>query len=403
MIPQEKKVIEFLEDRKLFILLIIVTIMGLAIRASLFNFQSNDYINYLSPWYTEIRKLGGFTALRKQVGNYGITYQFLIAMFTYLPGKGLYWYKGLSVFFDFVLAYTGGQLAKSISKKHKNYTFIFTYSILLIVPITFFDSSLWGQCDSIYTSFILISLLELSRRKNILSFVFLGIAMAFKFQTIFILPLFFLVYFIRKDFSIIYFLISLFSFYICCLPGIVMGRGLLAPIKIYLSQTANQPGLNFAYPNFVALFAKAAGKNWEWYHMLHLSMIFLTFTILCIGLVYIISKRPHIDSYDILVFSIWTVWTFVMFMPDMHDRYGYLAEILLVILSIIRQRYVLVTTVAIVNSILMYSVFLFNLSVDWTIVSYIAILNYMIFTLLVFNEDIFNNGIHKILRNSIEK
>lgn len=191
MIPQEKKIIDFLESRKMFILVILVTIMGLTIRISLFNFQSNDYINFLHPWYIEIQNLGGFGALKKQVGNYGITYQFLIAMFTYLPGKGLYWYKGLSVFFDFILAYVGGELAKRISINNKDYVFTFTYSLLLVVPITFFDSSLWGQCDSIYTSFILLSLLELSKKNNISSFVFLGIAMAFKFQTIFILPLFF--------------------------------------------------------------------------------------------------------------------------------------------------------------------------------------------------------------------
>lgn len=397
MTSKEKKTIEFLEKRKLAILFVAVTLLGFAIRISLFNFRSNDFIQFLGPWYKEIKNLGGLSALRRQVGNYGITYQFLIALFTYLPGKSLYWYKCLSILFDFILAFVGGLLAKRISQKGGSFVFTFTYSILLIVPITFFDSSLWGQCDSIYTSFVLLALLQLIKRKNISSFIFLGIAMAFKFQTIFILPLFFIVYLVRKDFSIFYFLISFLSFYVCCLPGIIMGRGLLAPIKIYLSQTANQPGLNFAYPNFVALFAKAAGKNWPWYYMLHMSMIFLTFTILCIGLVYILARKSNINNYDILVFSIWTVWTFVMFMPDMHDRYGYLAEILLIILSVISQRYVLVTTVTIVNSILMYSVFLFGLSVDWTVISYIAILNYMIFTILIFNERKINKGIYNFL------
>lgn len=399
MISKERKIIDSLENRKLVILFVLVTILGLAIRISLFNFRSNDFINFLNPWYIEIKKLGGLNALRRQVGNYGITYQFLIALFTYLPGKSLYWYKGLSVFFDFVLALSGGLLAQRVSKKSRNSIFIFTYSMLLILPTIFFNSSLWGQCDSIYTSFIILSLLQLSRRKNISSFIFLGIAMAFKFQTIFILPLFFLVYLLRKDFSISYFLISLFSFYVCCLPGIIMGRGLLAPIKIYLSQTANQPGLSFGYPNFIALFAKAAGKNFAWYQMLHRSAILLTFTILCIGLVYILSQKTNIKSYDILIYAAWTTWTFVMFMPDMHDRYGYLAEIFLIILSIIRTRYALNATVSIINSILMYSVFLFGLSVDWTVVSYIEILNYFIFTLLVFNEKTIDNCFRKLLGN----
>lgn len=398
MFYSEKKIIDYLLSKKFSALFVIISLTGLLIRLYLINFKSVDYTVCLEPWYQQIKSLGGIHALSHQVGNYGITYQFLIALFTYLPGKSLYWYKGLSIFFDFVLALSAGKLAVLLSdRKSKKIVFIFTYTIFLLVPTIFFNSSLWGQCDSIYVSFIVLSLLQLFQRKNISSFILLGIAFAFKFQTIFVIPFYLLVYLIRKDFSILYFLISFVSFYICCLPGIIMGRGLLAPIKIYLSQTANQPGLNFNYPNVTGLIAKDAGKQFSNYLMLHNAFIFLTFSVLCIGLVWMLYQNRK-DNYNLLKYVIWIVWTFVMFMPDMHDRYGYLVEVLLLILTIIDTKYLLNIAILIINSLITYSVFLFGMNDNLIVLSYVSIINYLIFTFLVFSNDIFNNKLERILK-----
>ena len=42
---------------------------------------------------------------------------------------------------------------------------ILTYGLILVIPPVLVNSSMWGQCDSIYTTFILISLYYLLDKK----------------------------------------------------------------------------------------------------------------------------------------------------------------------------------------------------------------------------------------------
>ena len=114
MLKWEKKIIVFLELHKELLFFLAVTLLGVLIRISGRNFVSGDLSYYLIPWYNEIKENGGFAALQNQVGNYGIPYQFLIAVMTYIPIKEIYLFKTLSCIFDFLLAFRGSQLVCSL-------------------------------------------------------------------------------------------------------------------------------------------------------------------------------------------------------------------------------------------------------------------------------------------------
>ena len=62
----------------------IITLVALFMRFMSRDILSFDMTIYLLPWFEHIKSTGGLTALNQQVGDYGLLYQTIIALFTYL-------------------------------------------------------------------------------------------------------------------------------------------------------------------------------------------------------------------------------------------------------------------------------------------------------------------------------
>lgn len=87
---------------------------------------------------------------------------------------------------------------------------------------------------------------------------------------------------------------------------------------------------------------------------------------------------------QIVVYGLWIIWTCVMFLPSMHDRYGYLVDILLVLLSFKYPILWINTTFSILESWLVYVSGLFGIDINIQLLSFTAVLNYTYFTMVVF-------------------
>lgn len=109
----ENKIQNYISDNKEKITLGLIVILSLVWRYAGRNFLSEDMEGWLLPWYQEIKESGGVLSLSRQVGNYGLLYQTLIALMTYVDIEPIYLYKMLSVVFDFFLAYIVLQYLKS--------------------------------------------------------------------------------------------------------------------------------------------------------------------------------------------------------------------------------------------------------------------------------------------------
>ncbi|WP_283586680.1 hypothetical protein [Limosilactobacillus vaginalis] len=329
--------------------------------------------------------MGGVNALKIQVGNYNILYQFIISLLTYIPIKDIYLYKFLSVIFDYVLAISSGFIVFNLSNSDNGKKlFIFTYALILLLPTTVLNSALWAQCDSIYASFIVLALLLLIKKRYKTSFVFMGIALSFKLQAIFVFPLFLLMWLINKRIYLLHFLLTIFTFWISGLPAYIFGRSLLTPFKIYLTQTSTYKSLFMNYFNFSGLFQVSIG-NRPYYVFLSKEFILSAFMILIVGYLYLIINS-NFTSNVIIGTSIWTIYTCIMFLPAIHERYSYIVDILLVILSVIYKRYILVAIPEILDSLLGYNSFLFSNIVNVIGLSYISVIVYMMFTLMILND-----------------
>lgn len=266
-----------------------------------------------------------------------------------------------------------------LSKKKDFFVFSVAYSIILFLPTVLFDSSYWGQCDSIYTTFVILTLLFMFDERYMLSFIMLGIAFSFKFQAIFIVPFIVCYYICKKQFSILYFFVSVAVFWISGIPAYLNGRSLLTPFKIYSSQTGTYQSMSLNIPNFWNLI----GGD---YKSLHTFAIVLTIALCGIGLYFAMSDKLKLENeLSYASTATWFVWTCLLFLPAMHERYTYLLDILLVVLVFLDKKYLKYAVISVMLNIMTYCHFLFGTPftlIQWCSIAYIISWAHFTYTLI---------------------
>lgn len=321
------------------LLYIIVTLIAILIRCYFIKFKSNDYTNALSLWFNHIKKNGGLFAMKKYKGDYEPLYNTILALLTYIPVNSLITIKTVSIIGDFVLAFASARLVGIIlnnANKNKNYinkAKLITYSIILLLPNVVINSSKWGQCDSIYTSFIILSLGDLFSKKYKRMFVFLGIAFAFKLQTIFILPLFITIYFCKKEFPWYNFLIIPIMLIICSIPAMCFGMPFSKIFTCFNTQVSEYNDV--LQCNFPNIYQFIFVKKTEQINIITKLGILCTLLLDFIIFIFTIKHKENLNDENILFLGIIYIIVETYFLPRMHDRYLYVGEILSVIYTII--------------------------------------------------------------------
>lgn len=379
----EKPFLFFLDKYKYSLSFLFITFLSIIIRYFGLSFRSIDMNAFLLPWYDQIKSMGAIKSFGTQVGDYNFLYQMYIVLITKINVSAVFGYKILSILFDYGLAIIIGFLSIFLfDTKNKNIIFMAGYSFTLFLPTVILNSAYWGQADSIYSFFAILSLLFLLRNKYLFSFISLGIAFGFKLQTVFILPVFLLVYLIRKNFSIFYFLLIPVTMYFIYIPSFIFGRSILSPISVYMNQVSEYKLLSSGI-NLWGIFGNGD------YHNLHLFAIILTLSILTMCLSYVwITYENEIDSEFILKLTVWCIWTCIMFLPSMHERYGFISELLMVPLLIKDRRMFLPFILMLIPVLSGYSVFLFHTVIsNTTYISMVYLLGYLSFSYVIFIKD----------------
>ena len=390
MTKPEKIFFDFIRKHIVLIMAIVITGFGILIRVFGINFESDDYQSFLSIWWNKI-EFGGIEGLGQQVGNYNIPYQIIIYLLTLLPIGPLVSYKLVSIVFDVVLAISAGLLVYSLGNKSK-FKAVLTYALTFCSLTVIFNSSFWAQCDSIYVSFILLAIYFLLKDKSIPSFIMLGIAFAFKLQTIFIIPVFLFYYIATRKISILHFFIIPIADIIMCVPALIFGRNSLDLITIYLEQTDYGKLIQMNCPNIYAFMCD--GKDETYYYLFKNMSIVLTMIILGIALCMIIYKKVDLTNTNkFLLTSIWSVFTCIMFLSSMHERYTYLLDILLIVFVMITAKHYWVAVACNLISLSGYCFYLFNshkvLDLKVIAVIYLAVYAYVTY---VFVKDVVLNN-----------
>lgn len=358
MFKVEKRILDFCKKHYLLLFGIIITILALGIRICMLDYQSYDYVNFLSEWFDYLKEHGGLHALRSYPGDYNAPYVTIMALLTYIPIKKIILIKSVSILFDFALALSSSYFVYKLVKKNKQFYSVLTYAVLLFLPNMLMNSALWWQCDSLYTTFVLWSLIFLLDKKYIWSFVMLGVAFAFKLQFVFILPLYIIYYVMEEKFSILHFFLIPFVNFVMCIPCMIFGKPIRDCFLIYFNQTATyKDSLVLNFPNIYNFISKS--KNVSLFYSIG---EVVTIVVLALLLLYFIKNKIKFNSEKILLLGIYSIVITTFLLPGMHERYLFVGEILSVLYFIIYRRNLLLAVFINFVALITYSNFLNSLS-----------------------------------------
>ncbi|MBQ1486109.1 MAG: hypothetical protein IIZ44_06585, partial [Muribaculaceae bacterium] len=257
----ENKCIDAIDRHRHVLLLALLFVVGVAIRWAGRYFVSEDMTYCLIPWFEKIQAAGGLPALAGQVGDYGLLYQSLISLMTYLPLPAVVQYKLLSSLFDIPLALVAAAIYRDVRMESLSgasaadavcrvrlQSWLVAAAVWLL-PTVMLNSSYWGQCDSLYATCCLATLYLLRRNSFVGAFVMLGLAFACKLQTVFILPIIGVYYLLNKRFSLLWILLSVAVMWLSGIVAFAYGRSLLAPILIYTGQVGHYQEMYMSFPS----------------------------------------------------------------------------------------------------------------------------------------------------------
>lgn len=339
------------------LLLVFATIFGCYIRYALRDVVAGDYKMFFEPWVATLREAGGgFKGLSAEFEyvDYTTPYLLILSFISICPFfNTLILMKMVSIFFDFVAAIAVGFIVYDMTgKKQSGYM---AYTVMLFVPTIVANSAMWAQCDIIFTSFVMLSLLYMLRDKPRISLIFYGVAFAFKLQTLFIAPLYLLLW-VKKKIKIQHFLWLPIVYFIGIIPSWIAGKNLWELLTVYLFQANGEMDiykLSHKFPNvyqiigtdsFLREYADAG--------------IYFTLAVLMV-LLYYIAQKNFVFTKDLIIrMGMFFVMVVVFFLPHMHERYGILADVLSVIVAFSNPKKFYVPLIAIGCSFAGYTLYL---------------------------------------------
>lgn len=300
-----------------------------------------------------------------------MSYITIMALLIYLPFEPIYMIKAVSIIFDFLLCGAVLLLVRDSGAKEK--TLVFT--ALMLSPVIILNSSCWGQCDSIYVTFLILTLVLIRKEKWFWAFVVYGISFSFKLQAIFMLPFLIVLYLPRKKFSFLIFLIIPVVNVIMCLPAILMGRPISDAFTTYISQTTAYRLMSANCPNLYCI----CPLPFEFFRTF---AVIAAMSILGMGALWSIKEKVNFDLCHMVQFLIWCIWTCCMFLPAMHERYGYCMELLLIVYAIIWKKKIFTAIMSNLITLCAYGSFLFKiLSYEMNFLAIANMVLYLMFTI----------------------
>ena len=314
------------ESKTLFAAAFAFTALALVIRASLLDYQSDDYLAFLAPWTQFFRDNGGFAALRYSLGNYNPPYMYFLALFSYFDISELHLIKLLSVLFDVLLAWACMKLLGLYTDSRAKLLGVFL--AVLYLPTVVINGAYWAQCDSIYAFFGLFALYLGLRGRGCASMVSLAACFAFKLQAVFIIPVFFILL-IAKRIRWRELLVFPAAYIVFMLPALIAGRPFIETMTLYFSQAGTVgDAMNYNAPSLTSMFRWSG--NTEGPSML---LIAAAFALVLASYAVAAVKRRALDDTVILGFALLLAMGIPFLLPHMHDRYFFIAGVLALVLA----------------------------------------------------------------------
>jgi len=327
-------------------------------RVSMLDFVTADYNSFLSGWL-DIFRQGGFKMLAQNVGDYNLIYQYFLLLITKIPLHDLYLIKLISVAFDYALALVMMRAAGRFGGEKARLP---VFLLMMVYPTVLIDGACWGQCDSVYVFFIVLSLYLLATDRPARSAVALAVAFAFKLQTIFFFPVV-LLGLIHKKYKLRHAAVFFAAYVATMIPALIAGKPFVEALMVYANQSMGQyyDRLTYGAPTLYMFFPMmdfSTGQTFKWmryipgidgegvnpylnpdlYPDLQHAALYACVVLVLLAVVYWLTHYKEITPDMMLDFAVFCAIFLPFVMPKMHERYFFLADVLAVLYAVKHSR-----------------------------------------------------------------
>ena len=305
-----------------------VCVVGMLLRLCFLDHVSSDFEIDLSDWLQRLGA-GSFSAgMRERIGDYNVLYQYLLFLVSQLDVPPLYGVKLMSFFGDVLLAGAAAYLAG----EGKRYDPLALCAVLLL-PTCALDSGMFAQCDSLYAACALWGLVRALQNRPTRSAIWFALALAFKLQAVFLLPIVLLLWAAGK-LRLSDALVFLATLAATALPALLGGKGAGEILFIYLGQAGQYTGLTYNAPTLFGLM-NTTGLNVYAYGNFGIALALGALLTLLAAL---LPRVKRMEGEDWLRAALMMVLLVVFCLPRMHERYFFLANVLAAALAAKNRR-----------------------------------------------------------------
>ena len=339
------------------LLFLVLTGFALIMRYALRNVVAGDYKMFFEPWVATLREAGGGIkglSAEFEYVDYTTPYLTILSFISICPFLNtLLLMKLVSIIFDFVAAFA---VMAIVYDRTKNMTYgILGYGALLMVPTVLTNGAMWAQCDIIFTSFVLWSLYFMLKDKPAWSMAFYGIAFAFKLQTLFLAPLYVILW-MKGKVKLKHFLFLPLMYVIGMIPSLLAGKSFWELISVYFFQANGQMdiyALSHKFPNIYQLI----GTDSFLFEYADAG-IWVTLGALMILMYCFVRKQYEMNACLLLRMGMLLTMTVVFFLPHMHERYAILVDVMAIVYVFFDFRKLYIPVLTILCSFAGYTVYL---------------------------------------------
>ncbi|MFC9326969.1 glycosyltransferase 87 family protein [Kitasatospora sp. NPDC057015] len=314
-----------------------VVTAAMAVRKLMFAWESDDYRYFLHPWYTHIADHGGFRAL-SDIGfsDYNVPYLYVLAALSHLPVQDLAGIKTVSTLFDLLTAFFAYRI---VALRHPGGSWRppLAGAVVLFLPTVVANSGWWGQADSVYSSFALGGVYLVLRHRPWWACAFLGVALAFKLQTVFVFP-FLLVLLLTRRVPWRALLAVPAVYLLLDVPALLLGADPGQLLSVYSRQTGTYQTLSMNAPTVYLLFQPGDHADG-----VRRAGILVTGAVVLALVAWVVLRRAgrgplrpggwarELTDTQIVLLATTSVILVPFLLPSMHERYFFLADVLSVV------------------------------------------------------------------------
>ncbi|MFD1720848.1 hypothetical protein [Amnibacterium endophyticum] len=324
----------------------------IGVRFALLGTVSIDMSAFLVHWFDYLRT-HGFAGLGDEFADYNVPYLYLLYVGTNTPASALHWVKLLGGLSDVALAAGAAMLAIRAGRTPR-FAAAFA-AVMLLLPEVLTNSAVWGQADSLYTAMIVWAAWAASTRRATLAWVLYVLALSFKLQALFVLPVMLLL-FVKDRHPWKAPLIGVASGLLTFVPALIAGRSVESLLNIYTKQAGEYPQLTLNAPTLYALLPEV------WTNFFRSSGVLFALglvALLCVAVLRLTGARSF-DLRDVLQLSCACALLMTYSLPSMHERYFFIGNCLAAICALTDRRYIPLAGALQVTALLSYSFFLFR-------------------------------------------